>query len=106
MLIDGEGGAGSKRKATDADADATAAYLEAIEGEDGFYRDAKGRLRVNKKRTRPTKEGDEVAERLEDLDVGARPAKKKKARAEPERIGAEFKAKVRHVSPGLPCEQP
>lgn len=87
--------------------DSTNAYLEAISGEDGHTRDAKGRIKFNKpsKRTRAQLEEDELVEtvkdRLADLGMaredggvdGARPKKQPKKKQPKERIGAEFRAK-------------
>ena len=81
------------------DGDSMNAYLEAISGEDGFRRDAKGNVKFNKptKRARAQLEEDELLEdvkdRLADLGVakaGERPKKQKKTK---ESIGGEFKAR-------------
>lgn len=81
--------------------DSTNAYLEAIRGEDGFRRDARGNVKLNKstKRTRARLEEDELVEdvkdRLADLGV-AKPGQaraKKAKKAGKEAIGQEFRAK-------------
>ncbi|KAK4702679.1 ribosomal RNA-processing protein 12, partial [Phenoliferia sp. Uapishka_3] len=75
------------------------AYLEAMRGEDGHTRDAKGRTRFNKtqgKRSRGDEEGEEsVVEGLKELEVteGAGRKRVKKVKRESVKIGGEFKAK-------------
>lgn len=77
------------------------AYLEAMRGEDGHTRDAKGRTKFNKtqgKRARGDEGGDDMVEGIEKLEVGGAGGaggKNKKAKREVVKIGAEFKAKVR-----------
>ena len=74
---------------------ATNAYLEAIEGEDGHRRTVHGKTKFNKssKRLREDEgEMNEVGDRLLSLDVGTSKAAKKRKR-EPTSIGSEFKAK-------------
>jgi ribosomal RNA-processing protein 12 len=74
-------------------------YLEAMHGEDGHTRTANGAIKFNKtqgKRARGNDddEGDfSVTEGLKELEVAG---KRKKAKKETVRVGAEFKAKVRH----------
>lgn len=82
----------------DAAIDSMGAYLEAMRGEDGHTRDAKGKVRFNKtqgKRGRGGEEEDEglVTEGLKELEV-APGRNKKKLKRETVKIGAEFKAKV------------
>ena len=76
------------------------AYLEAMRGEDGHTRNAKGLARFNKtqgKRHRGDEDVDEgaVTEGLKVLEVGGggRGDKRKKVQKETTRIGGEFKAK-------------
>lgn len=69
--------------------------MEAIRGEDGHTRDAKGKTKFNKKRGRGGDE-EEVTEGIKELDVGGGGERRKKKKKEaPEKIGKEFKAKVR-----------
>lgn len=88
----------SKSKATEEDEDSPmGAYLEAMRGEDGHSRNAKGNVRFNKtqgKRHRGDVDDDngDVTAGLIELDVGG--GKKKKMKKESVKIGAEFKAKV------------
>lgn len=77
------------------------AYLEAMRGEDGHTRDAKGKARFNKTQGKRARGDDEFGEGdlpvtagLKELDV-AGGGRKKKVKRETVRIGAEFKAKVR-----------
>ena len=77
------------------------AYVEAMEGEDGHSRDAKGRIRFNKtqgKRSRDRVDDDNdgevdvpVTEGLKELEIKKRFKKQKK---ETVHVGNEFKAKV------------
>ena len=81
-------------------------YVEAMYGEDGHTRDARGRVKFNKtqgKRGRGADDFDDAddndAERdvpvtagLKELEVGG---KRKKQKKEVQRVGQEFKAKVR-----------
>lgn len=81
------------------------AYVEAIDGEDGHSRDAKGRIRFNKtqgKRSRDRVDDDNdgevdvpVTEGLKELEIEKRFKKQKK---ETVHVGNEFKAKVRLIS--------
>jgi ribosomal RNA-processing protein 12 len=76
------------------DQDSMGAYLEAMRGDDGHTRDAKGKARFNKsqgKRGRGEDE-EEVQESLDPLRNTGR--REKKAKKETVKIGAEFKAKV------------
>ena len=87
----------------DFDGDSMGAYLEAMRGEDGHTRDAKGKARFNKtqgKRGRGDVEDDEtsVTAGIQQLDVGGR--RNKKVKKESVKVGAEFKAKVRSFSRG------
>ena len=100
---DEDGGDG----AADGEVDSTNAYLEAIRGEDGFHRDARGRVKMNKstKRVRAQLEEDELLEdvkdRLADLgmqrgggaDGRAAPKQPKRQKKQKESIGQDFKAK-------------
>ncbi|GAA5831948.1 hypothetical protein JCM11251_002760 [Rhodosporidiobolus azoricus] len=80
------------------------AYLEAMRGEDGHTRDAKGRVKFNKTQGKRARGRDEeeyddqnpdrdvpVTEGLKELEIEKR--KKKKAKKETVPIGQEFKAK-------------
>lgn len=93
---DGDGGA-SGGEGDDDGMDATGAYLEAINGEDGFQRTQAGKIKFNKptKRGRAQMEEDElvadVKDRLEGL--GMLKDKTKKQKKVKESIGQEFKAK-------------
>lgn len=81
----------------------TNAYLEAINGEDGFKRDAKGNIKFNKKKRKSTDlvdddDQDSIQEAVQGfhLDDGLDQAernKKKKVKRVKEKLGAEFKAK-------------
>jgi hypothetical protein len=79
------------------------AYVEAMEGEDGHSRDAKGRIRFNKtqgKRSRDRVDDDgeadvPVTEGLKELEIKKRFKKQKK---ETVHVGNEFKAKVRFAT--------
>ncbi|KAL8279515.1 hypothetical protein RQP46_008077 [Phenoliferia psychrophenolica] len=81
--------------------DGMGAYLEAMRGEDGHTRDAKGKTRFNKtqgKRARGDDEDEfeEIKEGLKSLEVageGAGKKRQKKVKRESVKIGAEFKAK-------------
>lgn len=78
------------------------AYLEAMRGEDGHSRDAKGKARFNKtqgKRGRDDGEEMEVEEKVGPSGGAAGGRREKKARKEVVKIGAEFKAKVRFSYP-------
>lgn len=87
-------------------ASAMGAYLEAMRGEDGHRLDQKGRAKFNKtqgKRARGDFDDDAgdvpVTEGLKELEV----SKKKRTKRETERIGGEFKAKVRYPSMDSHC---
>ena len=87
-----------KRKADDEDMeDSTNAYLDAIKGEDGFSRDAKGRVKANKSRKRDREGSDDrwVDEIEGKLSLAPAEPAAKKRKAGKQQIGAEFKAKVR-----------
>ena len=81
------------------------AYVEAMAGEDGHSRDAKGRIRFNKtqgKRSRDRVDDDNdgevdvpVTEGLKELEIKKRFKKQKK---ETVHVGNEFKAKVRFAT--------
>ncbi|GAA5912876.1 hypothetical protein JCM5296_003893 [Sporobolomyces johnsonii] len=97
---DDEGGAGARAVDAD-DVDAgMGAYLEAMRGEDGHTRDAKGKIKFNKTQGKRARGGDvddedgdvPVTEGLKELDVGGG-RNKKKAKKETVHIGGEFKAK-------------
>lgn len=93
---DGDGGASGGEGDEDG-MDSTGAYLEAINGEDGFQRTQAGRIKFNKptKRGRAQMEEDElvadVKDRLEGL--GMLKDKTKKQKKVKENIGQEFRAK-------------
>lgn len=99
---DGESGVGNAAAAGSSRA-GMGDYVEAMAGEDGHTRDAKGRIRFNKtqgKRSRDREEDDgeadvPVTEGLKELDIKKRFKKQKK---ETVHVGNEFKAKVRSVS--------
>ena len=79
------------------------AYLEAMRGEDGHTRDAKGKARFNKTQGKRARGNDDedvaMTEGLKELDVrGGGGGKSKKVKRETVKIGAEFKAKVRRCS--------
>lgn len=100
MHIEEEAPVDKKKKAVDEDESPMGAYLEAMRGEDGHTRDAKGRVRFNKtqgKRAAGNMEEDETAvtEGIKELEVGGR--RPKKVKRETVKIGAEFKAKVSAV---------
>ncbi|EGG08288.1 uncharacterized protein MELLADRAFT_85044 [Melampsora larici-populina 98AG31] len=74
------------------------AYLEAIEGEDGMYRDEKGKMKFKKpsdsKRRLDDLSDVENEENLKDLVNGLDlNSKNKKKKAKKEKLGAEFKSK-------------
>lgn len=79
-------------------------YLEAMRGEDGHTRDARGRIKFNKtqgKRARGDDYDDDdperdvpVTEGLKELDVTGK-KRWKKQKKEVQQVGSEFKAKVR-----------
>ncbi|GAA5821706.1 hypothetical protein JCM10212_004200 [Sporobolomyces blumeae] len=71
------------------------AYLEAMRGEDGHTRDAKGRIKFNKGK-RGIDDADDgedvpVTEGLKELEVGGN--KKRRTKKETVQVGGEFKAK-------------
>ncbi|KAH9821822.1 NUC173 domain-containing protein [Melampsora americana] len=75
------------------------AYLEAIEGEDGMYRDEKGKMRFKKPNAKRDREvlsdGDEGNEEglmglVNGLDLNSQ---KKKKKVKKEKLGSEFKSK-------------
>lgn len=80
-------------------------YVEAMHGEDGHTRDARGRVRFNKTQGKRARGGeddydDDDAERdvpvtagLKELEVSGG-GKRKKQKKEVQRVGQEFKAKV------------
>lgn len=80
-------------------------YLEAMRGEDGHTRDARGRIKFNKtqgKRARGDDFDDDdperdvpVTEGLKELDVTGK-KRWKKQKKEVQQVGGEFKAKVRY----------
>lgn len=85
---------------------AMGAYLEAMRGEDGHQIGAKGGAKFNKtqgKRARGAADDDDhddgadvpVTRGIRELEVETSGSKRKKAKRETERIGGEFKAKVR-----------
>ena len=68
----------------------TSAYLEAIKGADGHYRDARGRTKFNKRgRDAIDDDGDDGA----DVTAAAGGSKAKRRRQDKVQLGAEFKAK-------------
>jgi hypothetical protein len=103
--------------------DSTNAYLEAIEGEDGFTRDARGKVKFNKKslgkRGRDAAEeggdaevggggdGADLAGDMADLEVkGGQAGGKGKKKQKREKLGGEFRAKVRAAAGGVPNRDP
>ena len=81
-------------------ATSSSAFVDAFTNKDGHRLDAKGRARFNKtqgKRGRgddDDDDDDDVVNDLSELNVGGGKRKKQRtARAEPQRLGAEFKAK-------------
>ncbi|KAM0750200.1 NUC173-domain-containing protein [Meredithblackwellia eburnea MCA 4105] len=74
------------------------AYIEAIRGEDGHTRDAKGKAKFNKTQGKRARRDDDEAEEsfvegLKELDVGAGKKRNKKVKKDTVKIGGEFKAK-------------
>ena len=98
MQIDDEEAA-SRAESKAEGGDGMGAYLEAMRGEDGHTRNAKGKTIFNKtqgKRARGDDEFEEaVVEGIKELDVGEGKKRQKKVKRESVKIGAEFKAKVR-----------
>lgn len=102
MQIDDEPSSSSKGAQVEG-GEGMGAYLEAMRGEDGHTRDAKGKTKFNKTQGKRARGDDEfggegsVVEGLKELEVGggAAGARKKKVKRESVKIGAEFKAKVR-----------
>ncbi|KAI5475813.1 ribosomal rna-processing protein 12 [Pseudohyphozyma bogoriensis] len=77
-------------------AEAMGAYLEAMRGEDGHTRDAKGRAKFNKtqgKRSRADEDEEDVpvTEGLKELEVSGK--RNKKFKKDSVRVGGDFKAK-------------
>lgn len=96
MLIDEEGDSDAPSGDQDMGT-STNAYLEAINGDDSFRKDASGRVKFNKKRSRQEVDDDKWVQEVEGkLTMGPsgaqQPNKKKKRDAKPA-LGAEFKAK-------------
>ena len=94
MQIDDEEAA-SRAESKAEGGDGMGAYLEAMRGEDGHTRNAKGKTIFNKtqgKRARGDDEFEEaVVEGIKELDVGEGKKRQKKVKRESVKIGAEFK---------------
>jgi hypothetical protein len=103
MVIDGEDGDGSDGDGGLAAAagDSTNAYLEAVQGEDGFTLDARGKAKFNKakgslgKRGREDDDDGEVVPVGQMADLNVKQGRKQKQKKETVKLGGEFKAKVR-----------
>jgi len=100
MRINEDSDSDTEAAARDGAISSMGAYLEAMRGEDGHTRDAKGKAKFNKTQGKRARgEGGEeedvpVTEGLRELDI-EKGKRNKKQKRETVQIGGEFKAKVR-----------
>lgn len=103
MHINEDSDSDTEAAARDGAISSMGAYLEAMRGEDGHTRDAKGKAKFNKTQGKRARgEGGEeedvpVTEGLRELDI-EKGKRNKKQKRETVQIGGEFKAKVRFRS--------
>lgn len=92
---DGDDDAGRAANGLPMDESGMGAYLEAMRGEDGHTRDARGRIKFNKRARGADADDDgaDVVDGLTRLDVGEKGRKRVKSDKPRKKIGEEFKAK-------------